>query len=408
MTHHWILWQGSEADHWQWCLPGADGRFECPVQSGSLATAANMIGDQCAHLLLRSEQLLLTTTSINARNRKQVMAALPFRLEEQLAVSPEQLHLASRKSDHKGEYRVAIINRQLLRDLLERMTQSRIRLAGVFADVEAMPAMETGIALLVDKARVLVRPGAGLSDEVGFAATTATTGPLLALMNNQQGTAADRSETTLYTTGDPDPELLQSLSLAKEQCRSITQPLELLARGLDADRAINLLQGNFKSYVRNKQTPKIPALTLGLLLILLTVQATVLWLGIRHLENELSSAENHLNQTHQRQFGVDFPADNFRQSVLDRLAQRGSRSAEHRDAEFLEHLARIIRQMPSTLTLDQIDYSPSSLKLVIRSPNLANAETFQQRLRSARIAADITITDRRKDQVSLTLTVHES
>ena len=397
MTQNWILWQTAATDEWQWCLPGSDGRFTYPVQSGNLATAANMIGDHPTCLLLRTEQLVLTETTINARNQRQVAAALPYLLEEQLADPPDHLHLASRPGKEKRSHQVAIINRQLLTSLLTQITNPGIRLVGVFADVQAVPLKNNSLTVVIDANRALLRSADGL----GFAAPVGIAASLM----KQQRQADQATPATGYTSDEVDAstaQLLEAINLKPDECQPVNQPLELLARGLQPLSAINLLQGSFKSFI-SRPAAKFPLLSLVLVLILLTGLAATSWLGLQHQQRRLISADQQIEQIYQHHFGRSAPPGDFRQDALTRLAEL--RPSTRETAEFIQQLAGIIQHLPNQLSLEQIEYNRPELKLLIRSPDLTTADQLRKNLETAGITSFIEITERNSDQVLLTLTV---
>lgn len=401
MISDWVLWQTAEDDQWIWCLPTADGRFSYPVQTGNLATAANMIGDQATLLLLRSEQLVLTDTSIKARSRRQVAAALPYLLEEQLTVPPDSLHLAIRARKTRGHYQVAVIDRQLLTSLLTRVTNQGIRLIGAFADVQALPESPGSMTVFIDTDRVLVRS----ADGTGFAAPRAIAGTLLQTLLSQCPLSEQETTPNCYRVGEVSESsetLLATLRLDSDRCQPIGQPLELLARGLDPDRAVNLLQGEFKSYLSQaKKNASLPMLLL--MATLLSIQAIAFWQDQTDQRQELATIDQQIDQTYQHHFGMVAPHIDFRQETLNRL--NSLRKPGIRTPAFTEQLARVIRQMPPGLTLNQADYADSQLKLKIHAPSLTAADQLGKNLRNANLLHRIEITNRENDYVLLTLTI---
>ncbi len=397
MIQDWVLWQPAAADEWQWCLPGSDGRFTYPVQTGSLATAANMIGNDPAYLLLRGEQLVLTESTLSARNTRQVAAALPYLLEEQLAVPPDRLHLASHTGHAKDSYQVAIIDRQLLGNLLNEVTDHGIKLIGAFADIQAVPLKENSLTVVIDANRALLRAVDGL----GFAAPVAVAASLV----RQQSAASQKTPATGFTTGEIDgsaAELLQAVNLKPGQLQHINQPLELLARGLQPLSAVNLLQGEFKSVI-SKPAEKFPLLSPLLLLTLLAVLALNSWQGQQQQQHRLDSVNQQIEQIYQQHFGVAAPIGEFRQDALNRLAELRPLAPE--TAGIIFQLARIINLLPAQLSLEQVEYDDPQLVLTLRVSDLTAADQLRTNLNFAQITNSIEIIEHNNDQVLLTLTV---
>ena len=401
MTTDWVLWQATDITDWQWCLLASDGRVKYPVQTGSLTTAANMIGNQATILLVASEQLVLTEVTIKAKNRRQVSSALPFLLEEQLTATPDSLHFASRASANKDQYQVAIIDRQLLTDLLTEVSDHGIKLTGAFADAQALPFRANSISIVLDGNRAIIRSNNGL----GFSAPITIANSLFLQLQNQHPAGEKKPEVVCYLSDkidEPAAQLMQQLNIGPDCCQPLGQPLELLARGLEPNQTVNLLQGPFKSFIHNPQT-KLPVLTLLLVSILLTLQAMSFWQTHRHLRQESAALNQQVDQTYQQHFGTAAPSSDFRKITIDQLSrlQQPGKSVP----AFIDQLARILVHKPRELILTQIEYTDTSLKLLIQSPNLTTADQLRENLRAAAITNNIEITKRQNKQVSLTLTV---
>ena len=370
------------------------------MQSGSLATAANMIGNQAANVLINGEQLVLTEVKITARSQRQVTAALPYMLEEQLAAAPESLHIANRASEIKGHYQVAIIDRQLLTKIVTQITDQGIRLVGLYADSQALPATGSTTVLIGDN-RALVRQ----TDGLGFAAALPVASTLLQQTTAQTSATTPTGQISCYcvdSNRDSVSQFLRTLNIDPGQCRPLPQPLELLARGLDPDRAINLLQGNFKSFIA-VQPVKLPVLTLLLLTLLLALFTANQWLEQHNLQGQLKELNTLTDQTYRQHFGVPAPAANFHQDMVGRLTARPQQG--HPTADFINQFGELLSHFPSGLGIDRIEYTDSRLQLTIRAPDLTAATQLGEKLQSANITHSIQITERQKHQVLLRLTV---
>ena len=405
-TNSWVLWQTAETDQWQWCLPDSDGRFKYPVQNGSLATAANMIGGQPTSLLLRSEQLLLTQATVQARQSRQIRAALPYLLEEQLAATPEQLHLAFKKGPQPNHYQVAVIEEGLLSKLINRLTDAGIRLEGAYADCQPLSNSADGDWLMIDGDRVLFKSSTHefaaplqlaekLLHKTNFDSTNLT---CFLTQNSQKNSSANNQTTTL----------LEGINLTEQQCQLISEPLELLARGLDPSCSINLLQGSFKNTIRRTQ-PGIPKLTQWLLLALLGLPAA----GFlqQHLSNQqqLSRVTQHINTIHQQQFGSPAPTNDFRHSISQQLARRKqSQSGDQTNLPLTRLLSKLSIAKPDSITITEITYQSSELNLIIHSPDLAGVDLFRNRLSRAQILGKLTITNRQSNNITIALTLTNS
>lgn len=374
--------------------------MEYPVQQGSLATAANMIGDQATNVLIHSEQLVLTEVKVTARSQRQAAAALPYVLEEQLADAPENLHFASRASETRGHYQVAIIDQQLLTRIVTQISEQGIRLIGLYADLQALPATES-TSLLISDDRVLVRQ----SDGLGFAATLPVASALLRQSSNQDSATPLTEQISCYcidSSRESASHFLQALDIDPGQCRAIAQPLELLARGLDSEQTINLLQGKFRAFIaaRPVRLPVLPLLLMTLLLALITADQ---WFERQHQLSHLKALNTLTDRTYRQQFGEPAPVINFRQVLNRRLAERAQPAPLTTD--FINQFASLLTHFPAELRIERIEYQDSGLQLTLRAAGLTAATELGENLLSANIPHSIQITERQKHQVLLRLTV---
>lgn len=374
--------------------------MEYPVQRGSLATAANMMGDQAASVLINGEQLVLTEVEITARSQRQVSAALPYLLEEQLAVAPESLHIASCASETKNHYQVAIIDRQLLTNIVTQITDQGIRLIGLYADSQALPATESTTVLIGDE-RALVRQ----TDGLGFAAALPVAAVLLQQGTVQTSGTTPNGKISCYcadSNHDSTSQFFHTMNIDPDECRAIAQPLELLARGLEPDRAINLLQGDFKPFTTAPPV-KFPVITSLLLTLLLALFTAGQWLEKNDQRSQLQELNTLMDHTYRRHFGVPAPTVNFRQDLTGRLAARPLPARP--TADFINQFGKLLPHFPSELRVDRIEYADSRLELTLRAADLTTATQLREKLRAANIIHSIQITERQKHQVLLRLTV---
>ena len=404
----WVLWQtqsqnqNQEPDQWQWCLPSTDGRFTYPVQSGSLATAANMIGSQSSLLLIRSEQLLMTEATVQARHTKQIRTALPYLLEEQLATSPERLHFSFMKGDKPNEFHVVVVAQQLFSKLIEQITAAGIRLTGAYADSHGLPNLPDHATVIIDNNRVLFR-----SANLGFAAPVSIAGYLInkAHQNGKKIrcylTRSNSQQQTEIT------HLTEALGITEDQCQTISAPLELLARGLNPDQSVNLLQGSFKQAISRAQQP-LPNITKWLLIILLGLPAANFWQQNRHHLERIQQTAQQINTIHQQQFGTPAPTNDFRAKINQQLNRLHHRQSDPRQTlPMTDLLSKFSALKPVGITVTGIDYDGSKLSLVIKASDLNNADLLRSRIETAQMLDQFVITNHQSNDITITVTLAE-
>lgn len=210
------------------------GRLDGPEEIGSLA-----LGDvDAAVAVVPGEDVLLRTVELPAKRDAEARAAVPFLLEDDVAVDPEDLHFALGPLSEDGRRKVALTARG-------RMEAWRKALAGVngpktaiVPDFLALRPADKSFTLVEREGRVLGIDARGQ----GFAAET----DLARLLG--KSLAADASAIRLYTN---DPTRLApeegwgAADVAVEPAPSDEAFLQALLTGLAAGTPLDLRQGAY-------------------------------------------------------------------------------------------------------------------------------------------------------------------
>jgi general secretion pathway protein L len=156
--------EAPEGVPWPWIVADGDG----PPREGSglAALAAALEGSGTAPLLVvPGEVVLATRVTVPARSRSQLAAALPYVVEEHLAVDVEDVHLAAGARDGDGRIPVRIVDPAPLEAWLAALRDAGLPPRGALADYDALPVpADDGIEVHVDARRARVRtPDAALT-----------------------------------------------------------------------------------------------------------------------------------------------------------------------------------------------------------------------------------------------------
>src|SRR5688572_14076351 len=98
---------GDDGIRWSVISSGASGAT--PVLTGSLGDCTHAAQGRRVIVLAPSEALLLACAKLTARNRTQLIKALPYALEEQLAQDIDDLHFAIGNKLADGRYPAAVV-----------------------------------------------------------------------------------------------------------------------------------------------------------------------------------------------------------------------------------------------------------------------------------------------------------
>jgi len=196
--------------------------------------------DGLTYVMLPGEEVLLTQANIPSKQNRQILQALPFMVEENLAVDIDECHFAVGDRDENGLLNVAVILQERMTYWLAALDELSLKPDVLTIDLLSVPLTE-GCAIMADGNRVLIRTGSsqGLAIETKLLASTVN---LL----------ADKEHLTFHVHGSQKESMALSISqINAEQATDIViveldySPFETLCRNFNSG-SINLLQGQFK------------------------------------------------------------------------------------------------------------------------------------------------------------------
>ena len=226
----------SDDQRWSWLHLDSTGEVRGVIHTGSLADAAAQAEGLRVLVLMPATDCLLTSVNVPGRNRKKLLQAAPYALEEQLSDDVENLHFAIGAGLDDGSWQVAVINKQRMGTLMAALAEAGLDVQQVIPEQLAVPHAEAGDSVLIDHDMAIVRSGM----YSGYAVDSDNLGIVLAAGKQDD---EDSAVLQLYVEQDasPDPADYPAETRIEHYARN---PLSILARGLDL-KAINLLQGEF-------------------------------------------------------------------------------------------------------------------------------------------------------------------
>ena len=285
MRERFILQLDSNADRAHWMVIDEAGIGIGHAGDGNLAAAAEAVGGRRCIVVVPGNDVLLSQVKMPASNRKQLLQALPYALEEQLADDPEDLHFAPAPEKLNGTVYAAIVG-------VEQMNswQSRLSDAGIHPDWLTPETLllkdEPGRwQVAVDAEHAIVRTGPW----AGFAVEREALPLYLELaLAGDEDTRPEAVEITSYSSEPVDlPAEVSGVELVIND-QSVTESLlSAIVRGLDENTTLNLLQG---IYSHTEKLGKIlkPWRPVAILL----VAWLLLQLGVNAWENHRLDAES--------------------------------------------------------------------------------------------------------------------
>ena len=227
-----------EDERWSWLHLDATGISRGVIHSGSLANAAAEASGLRVLVLMSGTDCLLTSVRVPGRNRKKLLQAVPYALEEQLSDDVEKLHFAIGQELDSGNWQVAVTNKHRMETLMAALGEAGLDVQQVIPEQLAVPLSEGGDSVLIDHDMAVVRNG----EYSGYAIDSDNLGIVLTAGN--QDDLETLAVLQLYVEQDaaiPDLGGYPGETRIEHYARD---PLSVFSQGLDM-KAINLLQGEF-------------------------------------------------------------------------------------------------------------------------------------------------------------------
>ena len=164
-----------ESDHLQWLMFGHDGNVRLrgdgtPEAFVERTTDVTWTGRVRA--MLPGETALLTSAEVPSRQRRQIEQAVPFMVEDDLAVEVDNLHFAIGDRLDDGTISVVAVDRELLERTLTRLNDAGLAPEALKLDTLCVP-FSGDTTVVIEQGRVHLRTGpvSGLSLETALAGT---------------------------------------------------------------------------------------------------------------------------------------------------------------------------------------------------------------------------------------------
>ncbi len=345
-------------------------------------------------LLIGGEHVLLTHANIPSKQQRQIVQAVPFAVEEQLADDIDDCHFALGKRIADNSLEVLIVNRiwfeQQLRSLRE------IDLEPIFVGVDfLMIPHGDGTNILIDgmRAHILTSGMSGLTTDIKHLAMT------LALMED-----SDQEHIEIYVSPEErEPVNLAISEIDAFEATELTihelphRGFEEICRHVDLG-SVNLLQGEFKTQTKKsskgsgwKSVAVLAACAFFAHLLLTLGQAIFLDMQTDRYAEEARALYKEV-----------FPTDRNVRDIRRRWAGhlRGGNSSDGKS--FMSMFEEAAANIPgSSLTVQNINYNESrgDLILQLEAPRSEQLVLFAESLSRVGLQAEIGTISQDEDSV---------
>lgn len=375
-------------DRLEWLLLDQDSGIVRLRGDGDFATFSDRIRDMSwtgsTRVLVAGEEILLTRASIPSKQQRQILQALPYMVEENLATDVEQCHFAAGPRDAEGNVSVAVINKTRLQSMLEMLGEAGIKPNSVTPDVMHVPGAEDA-RVLVDGDRALMRTGrtGGMAMEQALLPTvvnllgadTVTSLAIYVHPSQHQAFEMYLSQIAADFAGDIDTRELEY------------SPFEFLCRSFDKD-AINLLQGEFKVEEDTRRNASgwrsvaiLAACAFGLQLMLLVGRGIYLDVKANQYQHEARAL-----------YAEIFPGEHDVQNIRLHWQAHLDQASGKPTGVFFDLFSTSAQKLPgSQLKLENVNFSQSRGDLILQltAPRYDAFDKYAEALRKAGLDVQI-------------------
>lgn len=357
-----------------------NGQLAGSLHRGSLADAYRYSRGTPVVVLVPSEEVFITTAILPGKNRKKLLKAAPYVVEDQIVDEIDQLHFALSLQPVHGRYLVAAIEEKLIQYWDSALRVARIRTDTMVPDILALPDKQDSWTVLLELKRALVRSPHGM-----FASDIEN----LPLMLTNLAAAAD--------TDKPDQVMVYDCSQAghAQTLQTRTPEIEynvvdcadgvfgVFARSFDLHHTVNLLQGEYnrqEGMIKHVK-PWIPAAALfGLWLSWQLVVSLVDLIDMNATSNQLSQQ---MREVHKMAFtGAKPPAPGYErtdmQARLNKLQEKQGQASGSLQ-EMLVKTAPVLKNV-NGVQVNALRYNNGRLDVELTIKQSSDLEPLRKKL----------------------------
>lgn len=383
----------------EWIVLDAHGVPVGETGRGTLEEAAAAGAQRRAIVLAPAEEVTLFQVHLKARNRQQLQRAVPYALEDELADDVETLHFALGPDLGEDRYPVAVVSRNRMERWTSSLHAAGLRPRALVPEMLALPLEEKTWTLLQEPGRCVVRT----SPWEGFYADPELLPTLLEL-------AWERSEArpeTLHCHCCSDASPPQTPGTAAVE-RDETCPMTLFGGGLDTQRPLDLLQGEYRPRAGTAKWMR-PWLAAGVLLaVWVLIEMTAAWIELRDFRGQAAALRAQIEQVYKDTFPGVRRVVNARVQMEQKLKELRRTAGSRKSGGLLPLLAAGAEAVAREkgVRVEGVSYRQGKVELRIEGEDLQALERIKQFVEGRGLAAEIQSADTSGQKVSARILIH--
>jgi general secretion pathway protein L len=400
----------------EWIVADDNGTRRSPPSSGTLEEAATAVQGRPVIALVPATETLTTTVDLPIRTGARLNAALPYALEEQVAVDVETLHFAAGERRESGVRPVAAVARDTFENWISRLDDAGIQPWKIIPENYGLARIPGTMSVLVDDDCVMFNDG-GDAEFVMQGVDPSETLVAAGLLKDRQDDAPPEvsGHLVVYCNAEDEQRLSHDWIALRHELHSVDinllpdGALPRLAVTVASGEGVNLLQGRYgpKADYGSWLRPWRGAAVLLLTLIVLGFagKGIDLW----RLTKEETALQAQFTEEYQ---GIRPVGDG---PILDPVAavnsikrSLGGTAVTPVFLASLNELAAAITQNGKA-SVEAVSYRAGVIDVRVSSPDVETIGEIQKRIgETGRFVASIQSTDRVADRINSRIQIREA
>jgi general secretion pathway protein L len=324
------------------------------------------------YVIFTGTQCTLQQATIPTKQRKRLIQAIPYILEEQLAQDVDTLHFAIGKPID-NQVAVAVVQHEIMQTCLQAFQQQNMQPSVILPEMLALPYHgESTWSVMLWEEKVIVRTG----EFAGFSLELSNIAALL----QAQATLPDKIH--VFSNHEVLLTILHGLGINVEQHSHSEPTLAWFLRTLKLHHPLNCLQNQYlpenktASFWKTWRWTVLLATMLGFILI------GQLWSDVQQLKQRRQQLTQQINQLYRQTFPQARKIVNARVQMEQQLIQLRQQNIQPTTLSFLQLLNTIspILAEAQDFQLKRLDYRHGNFDLQLTVANLQVLEQLKQKL----------------------------
>lgn len=386
-----------------WSLVNNAGELTTMLSQGAISDAASVAEKHKTVVLLDNTSVHVDSTKLPITNRKKLLRAIPFALEEHIADDVDELHFVAGKTQSDGSVPVAAIKKDTLEAISRTLDQAGICPDAIIPDSLCITANSRRWAILIQDNQANIQFNTFSGGEFDL-----DTLPVIFPSLLQQETITPPEDIILFTRdGDSNEIISQAIIDAIPGDVELinvsynTHPLVVYCGHYHNAMPLNLLQGAYKPKSKNNIAWHQWRLAAALAVAWLVLQLGSASVEYYELEEKNGQLKAQINKLYKKAFPESKKIVNARVQMEQKLNELKGSGSTNKGSSIIALLSDSADALSSEsgVTLQAINYRNNKMDLQLTGTTLQDIESLNKKINQRPLKSEITSSSSENNQV---------